>query len=84
MTDRIIPPSISEHTDPIPTQEYFDVDDLARRFKTSTRHIFRMADQGRMPWGMKLGQLRRWSRRAIEEWERGGCQPVRTTAKGSR
>lgn len=61
--------------------DWFDVDDLARRFKTSTRHIFRMADQGRMPWGMKFGQLRRWSHRAIVAWEDGGCRPVRS-AKG--
>lgn len=58
-------------------QAWLDVHDLARRFKTSSRHIYRMADSGRMPWGMKFGQLRRWSRRAIEIWERDGCAPER-------
>ena len=81
MTDRIIPPSISEHTDPIPTQEYFDADDLGRRYKASSRSIFRWADAGLMPPGTKIGTLRRWSRRAIVEWEDGGCRPVRKVAR---
>ena len=75
--------SVANELRPDGLADWFDVDDLARRFKTSTRHIYRMADQGRMPWGVKFGQLRRWSRRAIEEWESGNCQPVRTTPKGS-
>ena len=56
--------------------EWFDTLDLSRRFKCSVRHILRMADAGRMPWGTKLGSLRRWSRREIEAWENGGCPPV--------
>ncbi|MFQ5807430.1 MAG: helix-turn-helix domain-containing protein [Phycisphaerae bacterium] len=65
-------------------QEWFDVADLARRFKTSRRTIYRLADCGRMPWGVKFGQLRRWSRRGIEEWEKGGCRPVRVVGAGAR
>ena len=57
--------------------EWYDVRDLAGRYGTSTRHILRMADKGLMPWGCKLGHLRRWSRRDIEAWEAGGCKPVR-------
>jgi len=57
-------------------QLWFDVGDLGRRLKTSERHIYRMADNGRMPWGVKLGQLRRWSRREIEAWEATGCAGV--------
>lgn len=63
-------------------REWFDVGDLAQRYKTSARHIYRMADCGRMPWGIKLGQLRRWSRREIEVWEAGGCKAVRS-ARGA-
>ncbi len=65
-------------------QEWFDVGDLARRFKTSTRHIYRLADGGKMPWGCKFGQLRRWSRREIEAWESGGCRPVRSARGAAR
>lgn len=62
--------------------DWLDVGDLARRFKSSDRHVFRLADSGRMPWGVKLGQLRRWSRREIEEWEANGCQPVQQRGAG--
>jgi predicted DNA-binding transcriptional regulator AlpA len=66
--------------------DWFDVADLARRYKTSTRHIFRMDDRGQMPWGMKLGHLRRWSRDEIVAWEATGCAPVRqgSAASGRR
>lgn len=57
-------------------QPWFDVGDLARRYKTSVRHIYRLADDGRMPWGVKLGHLRRWRRREIEVWEANGCPPA--------
>lgn len=67
-----------------PSQPWLNIADLARRFKTSARHIYRMADRGRMPWGVKLGALRRWSRREIEEWEAGGCKPVRPIPGGKR
>ncbi len=65
-------------------QEWFDSLDLSRRFKCSVRHVLRMADAGRMPWGTKLGSLRRWSRASIEEWEAGGCKAVRTATERSR
>lgn len=63
-------------------QEWFNAFDLSRRYKCSVRHILRMADAGRMPWGTKLGALRRWSRASIEEWEAGGCKPIRTARGG--
>lgn len=65
-------------------QEWYTVGDLARRFKTSVRHIYRMADAGRVPWGIKLGQLRRWSRREIVAWEAGGCKSVRAMRGAGR
>lgn len=65
----------------VPDESWLDVRDLARRYKTSTRHVYRMADSGRMPWGVKIGQLRRWSRREIEDWEAGGCLPVKTVGR---
>jgi len=65
-------------------QPWFDVGDLARRYKTSVRHIYRMANGGRMPWGVKLGQLRRWSRRDIEAWEADGCNPVELPRSAAR
>jgi predicted DNA-binding transcriptional regulator AlpA len=43
----------------------------------SVRHVDRLAQDGRMPAPIKLGSLVRWSRRVIEDWIAGGCQPVR-------
>lgn len=63
-------------------QEWLDSADLSKRFKCSIRHVLRMADMGRLPWGKKLGSLRRWSRREIEDWEAGGCQPVQQRGAG--
>jgi predicted DNA-binding transcriptional regulator AlpA len=40
--------------------------------------VLRYADSGRMPWGMKIGALRRWDLGEIEAWIAGGCKPVRT------
>ncbi len=63
------------------TEWYTDLD-LARRYQASRRHVHRLADAGKMPWGHKIGNLRRWSRQEIEVWEAGGCKPVRS-AKGA-
>ncbi|GDX95200.1 hypothetical protein LBMAG47_08640 [Planctomycetia bacterium] len=43
----------------------------------STRHVERLADAGKMPAGLKVGRLRRWSRRAIREWILAGCPSCR-------
>jgi predicted DNA-binding transcriptional regulator AlpA len=64
--------------------EWLDTRDMAHRFKISARSVLRMADEGRMPWGYKFGQLRRWSRREIEAWEADGCPPVRSAQGVSR
>jgi hypothetical protein len=36
-----------------------------------------MADLGLMPWGFKIGALRRWDAEEIEAWIAGGCKSVR-------
>lgn len=50
-------------------QEWFDVRDLAKRYKCSVRHVLRLAERGDLPPGTKLGALRRWSRSSIEAAE---------------
>ncbi len=44
----------------------------------STRHVYRLADSGRMPAVIKLGALVRWRRDDIDAWIADGCKPVRT------
>ena len=48
----------------------------------SWRTVYRYADAGLMPWGRKVGVLRRWDEVEIDEWIRAGCKPVRQPAKG--
>ena len=54
-----------------------DVNDLAAMLKCSTRHVWRLADGGRMPRPYAIGALRRWDRSAIAEWVRSGCPSCR-------
>ena len=39
----------------------------------SKRHVYRLADAGRMPRPIKLGALVRWRRAELEAWIREGC-----------
>jgi excisionase family DNA binding protein len=39
----------------------------------SVRHVYRLADAGRMPRPVKLGTLVRWRRAELEAWIDAGC-----------
>lgn len=54
-----------------------DVQAVAELLDCSTRHVYRLADAGRMPAPVKLGTLVRWSRTAIEDWIAAGCPSCR-------
>lgn len=43
----------------------------------SRRHVYRLADSGRMPPSIRLGNLVRWRRADLVDWIEGGCKPVR-------
>ena len=57
--------------DPMPV--LLDVNTVAALFDCSPRHIYRLADSGRMPRPIRLGSLVRWSRTEIETWICKGC-----------
>lgn len=59
------------------------VDDVAAMLGVSARHVYRLADGGRMPRPVKLGGAVRWDRVAISEWIASGC-PELQNAKGGR
>jgi excisionase family DNA binding protein len=59
-----------------------DVRAVAEMLRCSPRHVYRLADAGRMPPPLKLGALVRWSRQSIEDWIAGGCKPIRQAGKG--
>ena len=61
------------------------VDDIAKIYLgCSTRHVYRLADSGRMPRPIKLGSLVRWPRAVIEQWIADGCPNVRNARKGGK
>jgi excisionase family DNA binding protein len=59
------------------------VDDVAGLLACSARHIYRLADMGRMPRPVKLGALVRWARTTgnpatgILDWIAAGCPNCR-------
>jgi prophage regulatory protein len=59
-----------------------DVGAVAALLGVSTRHVYRLADGGRMPRPLKLGGARRWDRAAIDDWIRSGCPATSTTKRG--
>jgi excisionase family DNA binding protein len=50
---------------------------VARLLDCSTRHVYRLADTGRMPPPVRLGALVRWRRQDLDAWLASGCKPCR-------
>ena len=65
MTDILTPPTESA--------KLLDVRSISKILDCSSRHVYRLADAGRMPAPVKLGSLVRWPRNAIEDWIAAGC-----------
>jgi excisionase family DNA binding protein len=55
-----------------------DVRAVAALLDCSPRHVYRLADAGRMPAPVRIGALVRWSRTSLDTWLASGCKPVRT------
>jgi excisionase family DNA binding protein len=58
-----------------------DVEQVAELLNCSARHVYRLADAGRMPAPVRLGALVRWRRQDLETWIADGCRPCRTPRK---
>jgi excisionase family DNA binding protein len=63
--------------DPAAPPALLDVEQVAALLNCSPRHVYRLADAGRMPAPVRLGALVRWSRLEIETWVSTGCKPCR-------
>jgi predicted DNA-binding transcriptional regulator AlpA len=63
-------------------QALLNAQTLAQWLAVSVRHLWRLADSGRMPRPFKLGRAVRWRAVDIENWLAGGCRPV--GAEGSK
>jgi excisionase family DNA binding protein len=59
-----------------------DVKAVAAILDCSVRHVYRLADGGRMPAPVKLGALVRWRAEEIRTWIEDGCRPTRAPRKG--
>jgi predicted DNA-binding transcriptional regulator AlpA len=81
-----IPASTPEPLAPVANSphRFIDAKQVGARLSCSWRHVLRMADRGLMPWGVKLGALRRWDAEGLEAWIAGGCKPVRRHQGGDQ
>ena len=70
-------------TDPTALPALLDVRAVAQLLDCSPRHVYRLADVGKMPAPLKLGALVRWRREDIDAWLAGGCKPVRQAGRTS-
>ena len=61
-----------------------DVHAMSVLLNCSTRHIWRLADAGKMPRPYKIGALCRWDRAMIAQWIADGCPSCRTGRKAVR
>ncbi len=61
----------------LPVRRMIDVTALAKKLGCDPRTVYRLADGGKSPPGVKLGALRRWDEVEIDAWIAGGCKPVR-------
>ena len=61
-----------------------DVKAVAKLLDCSRGHVYRLSDSGKMPRPLKLGQLVRWRRVAIENWIEAGCPSCRTARRAGR
>lgn len=57
--------------------QLLDVRAVAALLDCSPRHVYRLADAGRMPPPLRLGSLVRWRRTDMETWLAQGCPRVR-------
>jgi excisionase family DNA binding protein len=62
--------------------ELLDVGAVAALLQCSGRHVYRLADAGKMPRPIKLGQLVRWRRAELIRWLDDGCPVVRRVKGG--
>jgi predicted DNA-binding transcriptional regulator AlpA len=74
MATSIAPP---ESAAPVSTRRLINAREVGRMLGCSWRHVLRLADQGVLPWGCKLGALRRWDSTEIDAFIASGCKPIR-------
>jgi excisionase family DNA binding protein len=61
-----------------------DVRAVAALLDCSPRHVYRLADGGRMPPPVRIGALVRWRRTDLDAWLAAGCPSCRLQPGGRR
>ena len=69
---------------PAVNAELLDVRAVAKLLDCSARQVYRLADDGRMPRPIKLGQPVRWRRAQDAACLDAGCQAVRSARGAAR
>lgn len=67
-----------------PGRMLIDVHIVAAKYAADKRSIFRWADAGKIPYGVKLGSLRRWDIAEIDAHIANGCRPTRSARNSVR
>lgn len=49
---------------------------VARMLNCSKRQVYRLANEGKVPWGYMVGKLRRWPMHQVRKWFSDECRPV--------
>jgi predicted DNA-binding transcriptional regulator AlpA len=58
---------------PQPFRRCIDADEVAERYQTTRRNVYRLAAMGVIPRGFHVGHLRRWDEHVINEHIAAGC-----------
>jgi excisionase family DNA binding protein len=70
VTTSIVPPDLA-------AAALLDVRAVAALLDFSPRHVYRLADAGRMPAPVRIGCLVRWRRTDLDSWLAAGCPSMR-------
>jgi len=70
-------------SDQTPRAELLNVRGVAALLDCSTRHVYRLADGGRIPRPVKLGSLVRWRRAELDAWIKAGCPSQQSAGQPS-
>jgi excisionase family DNA binding protein len=60
---------------PVTAGQLLTAEQLARRWQTSTAHVYRLAREGRIPC-VELGRYKRFRLEAVEAFEAAGGAPA--------
>jgi excisionase family DNA binding protein len=64
-----------------PAAALLDVRAVAALLDCSPRHVYRLADAGRMPPPVRVGALVRWRRTDLDDWLAAGCPSTQRVSR---